>query len=146
MATDDLDLTAVASHTFTVAAPDPESGIAPPPGAPPPSGGATPPADTLAPAVSVSAPRELSVRRLRWRGVRVRLTPSEDARVVVELRNRAGRRLARATGEAQAGVATALRVRPRRVRAGRLTLRIVAIDLAGNRTTVMRRVRAVAAG
>lgn len=146
MATDDLGLTAVASHTFTVPAAE-GSGTVPPPGAPPPpSGGGTPPADTLAPAVSVSAPRELSVRRLRRRGVRVRLTPSEDGRLVVELRNRAGRRLARATGEAHAGVATALRVRPRRVRAGRLKLRIVAIDLAGNRTTVTRRLTAVAAG
>lgn len=146
MATDDLGLTAVASHTFTVAAPDPGYGTVPPPGAPPPSEGGAPPADTLAPSVSVSAPRELSVRRLRRRGVRVRLTPSEDARLAVELRNRAGRRLARATGDAHAGVVTELRVRPRRARAGRLALRIVAVDLAGNRTTLTRRLRAVAAG
>ncbi len=95
--------------------------------------------DTLAPTVRVSAPRELSVRRLRRRGVRVSLTPSEDGRLVAELRNRAGRRLARATADAYAGVATALRLRAPRARAGRLTLRIVAVDAAGNRTRVTRR-------
>lgn len=144
MAIDDLGLTATASHAFTVPAADTGSGTPPPAGAPPPAAGTTPATDTLAPAVSVSAPRELSASRLRRRGVRVRLTPSEDGQLVVELRDRAGRRLARATAEAHAGVATALRVRPRRVRPGRLRLRIVAIDRAGNRTTVTRRLTALA--
>ena len=77
---------------------------------------------------------------MRRRGVRVRVTPSENGRLVAELRTRSGRRLARATAEAHAGDETALRLRPSRVRAGRLTLRIVAIDTAGNRTVVKRRV------
>lgn len=142
-ATDDLGLAAPASHTFTVPAgtgsgPGPGQ---PPPGSPPPVGGAPGP-DTLAPQLSVSAPRVTTARRLRRRGVIVALTPSEDGRLVVELRKRSGRRLARTTAEAHAGVAARLRVRSRRARAGRLRLRIVAIDLAGNRRTISRRLTA----
>lgn len=134
-ATDDLGATAISSHTFTVPAPAAGSG-SPPPGA------ATTPSDTLAPLLSVRAPRSLSVRRLRRRGVPVTLTPSEDGSLVVELRTRHGRRLARATAPARAGHATVLRVRAKRARPGRLRLRIVALDRAGNRRTVTRRLTA----
>jgi plastocyanin len=138
-AIDDLGLTATAAHTFTVPATEPAP-AAPPPGDPPAGDGPAAP-DTLAPTVGVSAPRAIAARRLRRRGVRMVLTPSEDGRLVVVLRNRAGRRLARATAEAHADRAATLRLRPRRVRAGRLVLRIAAIDRAGNRTTVTRRLR-----
>lgn len=134
-AVDDLGLATEASHTFTVPAGD---GTTPPPGVPPPPGTVLAP-DTLAPAVSVSAPRELSLRRLRRRGARVALTPSEDARLVASLRNRAGRRLARAIADGHAGVVTVLRLRAPTARAGRLTLRIAATDAAGNRTRITRR-------
>lgn len=139
-ATDDLALVASSSHTFTVPA---APGTAPPrPGAPPPAGGGSSLPDTLAPQLSVSAPRVTTARRLRRRGVIVALTPSEDGRLVVELRKRSGRRLARTTADAHAGVAARLRVRARRARPGRLRLRIVAIDLAGNRRTILRRLTA----
>ena len=69
------------------------------------------------------------------------LTPAEDGQLVVELRNRAGRRLARRPPR-RTRAATLLRVRARRARPGRLRLRIVAIDLAGNRTTITRRLTA----
>ena len=137
-AVDDLGLEAQGSHTFTVPAGDGTAPPPPPPGVPPPPG-TVPAPDTLAPAVSVSAPRELGLRRLRRRGARVALTPSEDARLVAVLRNRAGRRLARAVADGDAGVVTALRLRARTARAGRLTLRITATDAAGNRTRITRR-------
>ena len=143
-AIDDLGMTASAAHTFTVPAAGPAPAQPPAPGAPAPAG--TLPPDTLAPAVSVSAPRTISARRLRRRGVLVSLTPSEDGQLVVELRSRAGRRLARATAQARARRTTLLRVRARRARPGRFTLRVVAIDLAGNRTTIKRRLTAKAAG
>ena len=134
-AVDDLGATAEASHAFTI----PGAASGPPPAAPPPAPpGASQQADALAPAVAVRAPRSLTPRRLRRRGVKVTLTPSEDGRLVAELRSRRGRRLARATAEARAGEPTTLRLRPRRVKPGRLTLRVVAIDLAGNRTTIKR--------
>ena len=134
-AVDDLGATAEASHTFTM--PGPAGG-----GQPPPPGGGAAPADVLAPAVKVGAPRSLSARRLRRCGVTLRLTPSEDGRLVAELRSRAGRRLARATATARAGETTTLRLRSKRAKPGRLRLRIVAIDEAGNRTTVTRALRA----
>ncbi len=140
-ATDDLGLVASSSHTFTVPAADPGP-APPPPGGPPPPVGGTTLTDTLAPQLGVSAPRATTARRLRRRGVIVTLTPSEDGRLVVELRNRSGRRLARVTADGHAGVAAKLRVRARRARPGRLRLRIVAIDLAGNRRTISRRLTA----
>ncbi len=136
-ATDDLGAVTAASHSFTVPAADP--GTAPPPsGDPPPAGSGAAPPDTLAPTLTVGAPRALTVAKLRRRGVRVRLTPSEDGLLVVELRSRSGRRLARASATAHARETTTLRIRARRAKVGRATLRIVAIDLAGNRRTVRR--------
>ena len=138
-AVDDVGATAVAAHTFTV----PGGGGSSPP--PPPPGESPLPYDTLPPAVSVSAPRALTTTRLRRRGVRVRLTPAEHGRLVVQLRTRSGRRLARAAADAHAGEETALRLRPGRVSPGRLTLRVVAVDVAGNRTTMRRFLRATRA-
>jgi plastocyanin len=126
-AVDDLGAAADAAHTFTV------------PGGSLPGG--APPADVAAPAIAVAAPRSLSARRLRRRGVAVRLTPSEDGRVVAELRTRAGRRLARATADARAGETTTLRLRWRGAKPRRLRLRVVALDAAGNRATVTRALR-----
>jgi hypothetical protein len=115
-ATDDLGASATATHTFAV-----------------PAVG-----DEQAPRVEASAPDSIRARKLRRRGVRVSVTPSEDGRLVVELRNRRGHRLARKTADAQSGEATTLRLRPKRVRPGRLRLRIVATDRAGNRTVLKR--------
>jgi plastocyanin len=129
--TDDLGASATASHTFTV--PDTGGG-----GGGGPGGGGTS-ADKEAPRLDARAPDSIRARKLRRRGVRVKLTPSEDGRLVVVLRNRSGRRLARATADARAGSETILRLRPERVKPGRLRLRIVAIDEAGNRKTLTRR-------
>jgi hypothetical protein len=54
------------------------------------------------------------------------------------LRNNRGRSVGRATGQADAGKAAVLRVRARRAKPGHLTLRIKALDAAGNRKTVKR--------
>lgn len=125
-ATDDLGASASATHTFTV-----------PAGGGTPGGGGTA-GDDRAPRVEARAPDSIRARKLRRRGVRVKVTPSEDGRLVVELRNRRGRRLARKAADAQAGEATTLRLRPERVKPGRLRLRIVATDPAGNRTVLKR--------
>jgi plastocyanin len=127
-ATDDLGASATATHAFTVPAGGGGGGT--------PGGGTA--GDDQAPRVKALAPDSIRMRKLRRRGVRVTVTPSEDGRVVVELRNRRGRRLARETADAHAGEATTLRLRPERVRPGRLRLRIVAIDRAGNRTVLKR--------
>jgi PKD domain len=132
-ATDDLGASATATHTFTV----PAAGG---------GGGDTPGGDDQAPRVEASAPDSIRARKLRRRGVRVTVMPSEDGRLVVELRNRRGRRLARKTADAQAGEATTLRLRPERIKPGRLRLRIVATDRAGNRTVLKRALVAKRAG
>ena len=123
-ANDDLAASATASHTFTV----PRAGG----GAP---GGSN---DTAAPSVEMRAPKSIRAKKLRRRGVKLTLTASEDGRLVAQLRNRGGRRLGRTTAQVHAGQATVIHVRARRAKAGRLTLRIVAIDLAGNRRALTR--------
>jgi plastocyanin len=129
-ATDDLGASATATHTFTVPAGGGGGGT--------PGGGGTA-GDDRAPRVEARAPDSIRARKLRRRGVRITVTPSEDGRVVVELRNRRGRRLARKTADAQAGEAATLRLRPERVKPGRLRVRIVATDRAGNRTVLRRK-------
>ena len=129
-ATDDLGLTAAASHAFTVPAADPG------PGQPPRRSGRRPPAgtlppDTLAPAVSVSAPRGRSARagcagaasgcRSRRRRTRSSWSSCATARA-------AGSRGRPPRGSGRRDAAA---VRARRARAGRLALRIVAIDPPG---------------
>jgi plastocyanin len=131
--TDDLGTAATASDTFTVTGAGGGPGT---PGGGPGSPGAIP--DTRAPALTAKARRTIRAGKLRRKGLKLTLTPSEDGRVVAELRNRRGRRLGRATASATAGQATVLRVRARRAKPGRLKLRIRAFDLAGNRKTVKR--------
>lgn len=125
-ATDNLGASAAATHTFTV----PGSSETPPPGS---SG------DKQAPKLDARAPSSIAARKLRRRGVKLTLTASEDGRFVAVLRNRRGHRLGRKTAAAHAGQASVIRVRARRAKAGRLKLRIAAIDLAGNRTAIGRR-------
>ena len=82
---------------------------------------------------AAGAPRARSARRLRRRGVIVDADPLRGrAGWWSSCATAAGRRLARTTARRAAGV-VALRVRARRAQPGRLRLRIVAIDLAGNR-------------
>jgi plastocyanin len=103
-AVDDLGAAAEAAHAFTM--PGTAAG-----GQPPPPGGGAAPADVLAPALTVAAPGSFGARRLRRRGVAVRLTSSEDGRLVAELRTGTGRRLARAAATARAGETRTLRLR-----------------------------------
>jgi plastocyanin len=127
--TDDLGTPATAADTFTVTGPAGSGG-----GSGSPGGGP----DTKKPALSVKARSTIRARKLRRRGVKLTLTASEDGRLVAVLRNKRGRRVGRATAQADAGKATALRVRARRAKPGHLTLRIKAIDAADNRKTVKR--------
>jgi plastocyanin len=134
-ATDDFPSSSTASHTFAV----PGAG-----GGTPGGGGSGPgsSSDRTAPRLEARAAKSIRARKLRRRGVKLTLTPSEDGRLVAELRSRSGRRLGRATAQAHAGQATVLRVRAKNAKAGRnLKLRIVAIDPAGNRTALARKLR-----
>jgi plastocyanin len=124
-----------ASLAFAVAAGAGPTGGAPGGGGP---GGA---GDTTAPTVRVRVAREVALRTLRRRGVRVRLRPSEDGRLAARLHDAAGRRLGRAAAPARAGEPTTLLVRARRAKPGRVELRVVATDRAGNRRIVSRTLR-----
>jgi plastocyanin len=125
--TDDLGAVATASHTFAV-----------------PGTGGGPASDTTAPTLTAKAPRSIRARKLRRRGVKLTLTPSEDGRLIAELRNRRGRRVGRTAAEARAGQATVIRLRARHAKGGRLKLKLKAIDLAGNRRVVTRRLEVTA--
>jgi plastocyanin len=137
-AVDARNASTVASLSFDVA---PAPGRGPdggPAGAGPGGGGGTN-ADTVAPTLRhLAVPRSVRVRALRRRGVRIRVTPSEDGTLTATLRDRRGRRLGRARAPAQAGERATLRIRARRARPGTLRLRIVVADAAGNRTVVTR--------
>ena len=142
---------AAGSHTVTARAVDPAGASAQasltftvpggPGGTGPGGGGSGGGSDTAAPTLRVKVAREVALRTLRRRGVRVRLTPSEDGTLAATLRDAAGRRLGRATAPARAGVRTTLRVRARRAKPGQVKLRITATDRAGNRRAVTRTLR-----
>lgn len=137
-AVDNLGASATASHTFAVAGAVGGGGG---------GGGGAPPGsygDIRAPDLSAHWPKSVRIGKLRRRGVKLTLTASEDGRFVAVLANRTGRRLGRKTADALAGQRTVMRVRARRAKPGRLKLRIAAIDLAGNRTTIVRRLIASA--
>ncbi|MET0973251.1 MAG: hypothetical protein ABWY95_07515 [Thermoleophilaceae bacterium] len=137
--TDDIGGRATAAHTFTV--PGAGGGPGTPGGGPgSPSGGP----DNRAPSLTVKARRRISAAKLRRRGLKLTLTPSEDGRLVAVLRNQRGRRVGRKTAEADGGETTVLRIRAKRAKPGVLKLRIRAIDAAGNRKTVTRRITVTA--
>lgn len=84
----------------------------------------------LAPAVRFR-PRVRVARRVRrstlsGRGLRVVVRPKLGGRIVVELRTKRGRRLARTTGRSRAGRLRRLRLRRRGLRRGRYELRVAA--------------------
>jgi plastocyanin len=136
-AVDPAGASAQSSVTFTVGAgPGGTGGSGGGPGGTGPAGG-----DTAAPRLRVAVARNVSLRTLRRRGIRVRLTPSEDGTLAATLRTARRRQLGRATAPARAGERATLRVRARRARPGRLKLRLTATDRAGNRTTVTRTLR-----
>jgi plastocyanin len=144
---------AAGGHTVTARAVDPGGasgqaslgftvGAAPGPGGGAPGGGEPGIAgDTAAPTVRVRVARKMALRTLRRRGVRVRLTPSEDGRLAATLRDAAGRRLGRAAAPARAGERTTLRMRAPRAKPGSVELRVTVTDRAGNRRTVSRTLR-----
>ena len=108
----------------------PAPGVTPPapgtPPAPPPAGPGEAQADTTAPRVTRS-----SARATRRRII-VRLTLSEAARVTVEIRRR-GRTLTRKVYRRLPAGRSTLRVRRVSRRAG-VSVRLTAVDAAGNRT------------
>lgn len=107
---------------------------------PPPPPGGTTTSTTPAPPPDTTAPRASGVRvRATRRGVRVRMTLSEPAKVTVRVVRR-GRRVARRTFTVtHAGEAT-LRVR-RALRRGRYAVRLTLADAAGNRSARSLRAR-----
>jgi hypothetical protein len=134
----------------------------PPPGTPPP--GTPPPVapDLTGPALELQRAGSAKLRRLRTRGLRLRLASSEGATIAVELSiaRKAARRLGvdrRATGRAVVGrltrsvkagetaftVELRARVRKRLKGARRVLLRVAvtATDAAGNRTREVLRVK-----
>lgn len=151
-AQDGREASNVATLTITVAAPAvPQS----PPASPPPAG--LPPAvqaaDLAAPALDLQRAGAGKLRRLRTRGLRLRLASSESSTIAVELSiaRKAARRLGidrRATGRVVIGRVTRsvtagetaftvklrARARKRLRRAQRVVLRVTvtAIDAAGN--------------
>jgi hypothetical protein len=99
--------------------------------------------DTVAPAVGVRGlPTRASLAQLS-RGLAVGVRTSEAARITVDLLGARGTRLARASARMGSGLRVlsvkASRTRLRGLRTA--TLRIVAVDGAGNRKTVTRTLR-----
>ena len=123
--TDDLGLSAVARIEFTIPGPP----AAPAPQPTPPALPAPEPVATV-PSASLQAAVPAAIRRatLRRRGLRVTVTPAANGPVTAELRDARGRRLARATRAARAGVVLTLRLRAPRARAGRLRLLVTGAD------------------
>jgi plastocyanin len=126
----------------------------PPPGTPPPEGASPPPAVTPTPAPAPGTPESpvgapgadttapkltrLAVSATR-RALTLRLTLSEPSRVtVVVQRNR--RTVARQVFRDRRAGRTTLRL-VRRSRPGKLTVRVTAVDVAGNTTRRAREVR-----
>lgn len=105
------------------------TGTTPEPGAAPDTGG---PAVTTEPRPAARRDRTAPRVRLAWRGRGIRLTLSEAARVTIRVRARGGRTLRARTLRMRRG-ATTLRV-PRITRRV-CSVRIVATDAAGNRST-----------
>jgi plastocyanin len=124
-ATDDRGLQAEARLQFMIPGPPPVASPTTMPGPAPPA----PPAQAT-PSASLRAAAPDAIRRatLRRRGLRVTVTPAADGWLSVELRDTRGRRLARATRTARAGVVLILRLRAPRARAGRLRLLVTGAD------------------
>lgn len=120
------------TQTSTTPPPGTTTSTTPPPGETVPPGG-TQTATTGAPPPDASPPRATGARvSATRRALVVRMTLSEPAEVTVRVFRR-GKRLARRTFDAKAG-AVKLRV-PRKLRAGRYSVRLTLVDAAGNRAT-----------
>ncbi|HEV3002145.1 MAG TPA: plastocyanin/azurin family copper-binding protein, partial [Solirubrobacteraceae bacterium] len=99
----------------------------------PPPGGTTTTSTTPPPPPDTAAPRASAVRAFATRrGVRLRMTLSEPAKVTVRVLRR-GRRVARRTFSVTRGGAVTVRVR-RALRPGRYRVRLTLVDAAGNRS------------
>jgi plastocyanin len=141
-AVDPQGASTTASLSFDVAPARSEGAGGGPAGAGPTGGGGTN-ADSVAPTLRhLAVARAIRVRALRRRGVRIRLTASEDATLTATLRDARGRRVGRARAPAEAREPVTLRLRARRARPGALRLRIVVADAAGNRAVITRTLRA----
>lgn len=106
----------------------------------PPPGGTTTTSTTPPPPADTAAPRASALRTFATRrGVRVRMTLSEPAKVTVRVVRR-GRGVARRTFSVTESGAVTLRVR-RALRRGRYAIRLTLVDAAGNRSSRSARAR-----